>query len=147
MRTLLAMEYMPLGDLEQNLQEIEDSPEHLGPAVSEEETQEITRQILEGLKIMHAEGFAHRDLKPQNVFVVQKQPQWWVKLGDFGLSKERTDQTAFRTQAGTQQYMAPELYYYVPDLDAETSRIYERHRSLGTWMYYIQSHCGSSSIS
>jgi calcium/calmodulin-dependent protein kinase I len=57
---------------------------------------------------MHAEGYAHRDLKPQNVFVVQKQPQWWVKLGDFGLSKQRTEQTAFRTQAGTQQYMAPE---------------------------------------
>jgi len=117
----LAMEYMALGDLEQNLQEIEASPEHLGTALSEEELQEITRQILEGLKIMHAEGFAHRDLKPQNVFVVQKQPQWWVKLGDFGLSKQRTDQTAFRTQAGTQQYMAPELYHYVPDLDSETS--------------------------
>ncbi|RFU34707.1 hypothetical protein B7463_g1636, partial [Scytalidium lignicola] len=117
----LAMEYMVLGDLEQNLLEIEDSPEHLGAALSEEETQEITRQILEGLKIMHAEGFAHRDLKPQNVFVVQKQPQWWVKLGDFGLSKQRTDQTAFRTQAGTQQYMAPELYYYVQDLDVTTS--------------------------
>ena len=115
------MEYMGLGDLEQNLQEIENSPTHEGPALSEEETQEITRQILEGLKIMHAEGFAHRDLKPQNVFVVQKHPQWWVKLGDFGLSKQRTDQTAFRTQAGTQQYMAPELFHYVPDLDAETS--------------------------
>jgi serine/threonine protein kinase len=115
------MEYMSLGDLEQNLQEIENSPTHEGPALSEEEAQEVTRQILEGLNIMHAEGFAHRDLKPQNVFVVQKQPQWWVKLGDFGLSKQRTDQTAFRTQAGTQQYMAPELFYYVPDLDTETS--------------------------
>lgn len=61
----LAMEYMPLGDLEQNLQEIENSPTHDGPPLSEEEVQEITRQILEGLKIMHAEGFAHRDLKPQ----------------------------------------------------------------------------------
>lgn len=115
------MEFMPLGDLEQNLQEIENFPTHEGSALLEEEVQEITRQILEGLNIMHAEGFAHRDLKPQNVFVVQKQPQWWVKLGDFGLSKQRTDQTAFRTHAGTQQYMAPELFYYVPDLDTETS--------------------------
>jgi serine/threonine protein kinase len=61
----LAMEYMPLGDLEQNVQEIENSPTHTGPPLSEEEVQEISRQILEGLKIMHAEGFAHRDLKPQ----------------------------------------------------------------------------------
>lgn len=57
----------------------------------------------------------------QNVFVVQKQPQWWVKLGDFGLSKKRTEGTAYRTQAGTQQYMAPELFYYVQELDTETS--------------------------
>jgi serine/threonine protein kinase len=61
----LAMEYMPLGDLEQHLQEIANSPIHTGPLLSEEEVQEISRQILEGLKIMHAEGFAHRDLKPQ----------------------------------------------------------------------------------
>jgi serine/threonine protein kinase len=73
----LTMEYMLLGDLEQNLQEIENSPTHEGPALSGEEAQEITRQILEGLNIMHAEGFANRDLKPQNVFVVQEQPQWW----------------------------------------------------------------------
>ncbi|RFU35445.1 hypothetical protein B7463_g863, partial [Scytalidium lignicola] len=117
----LAMEYMAMGDLEQNLREIEDSLEHTEPALSEEETQEITRQILEGLKIMHVEGFAHRDLKPQNVFVVRKQPQWWVKIGDFGLTKQQTDQTAFRTHAGTEKYMAPELYHYVPDLDEATS--------------------------
>ena len=61
----LAMEYMPLGDLEQNMQEIENSPTHTRPPLSEEEVQEISRQILEGLNIMHAEGFAHRDLKPQ----------------------------------------------------------------------------------
>jgi serine/threonine protein kinase len=61
----LAMEYMPLGDLEQNIQEIENSPTRTGPPLLEEEVQEISRQILEGLKIMHAEGFAHRDLKPQ----------------------------------------------------------------------------------
>jgi serine/threonine protein kinase len=115
------MEYMPLGDLEQNVQEIEKSLTHTGPPLSEEEVQEITRQILEGLKIMHAEGFAHRDLKPQNIFVVQKHPQWWVKLGDFGLSKKRTNGNAYLTQAGTQEYMAPELFHYVQELDTETS--------------------------
>lgn len=71
----LAMEYMPLGDLEQNLQQFEKSPTHERSALPEDEVQEITRQIIEGLNIMHAKGFAHRNLKPQNAFVVQKQPQ------------------------------------------------------------------------
>lgn len=68
----LAMEYIPLGDLENNLQELEQSRRtgrltdaHTGGILSEEEVKDITTQILEGVKIMHAEGFAHRDLKPQ----------------------------------------------------------------------------------
>jgi serine/threonine protein kinase len=52
---------------------------------------------------------------------VQRRPEWWVKLGDFGLSKRQTDGTALRTQAGTERYMAPELYFYVPGLNTETS--------------------------
>jgi serine/threonine protein kinase len=52
---------------------------------------------------------------------VQRKPEWWVKLGDFGLSKKETDNTAYRTQAGTERYMAPELFCYVPALNQETS--------------------------
>jgi serine/threonine protein kinase len=52
---------------------------------------------------------------------VQRKPKWWVKLGDFGLTKKQTDWTAYRTQAGTEKYMGPELYFYVPGLNKETS--------------------------
>jgi serine/threonine protein kinase len=61
-----------LGDLEDNLQVLEKSRHterhidgHSGSVLSKEEVKDITTQILEGVKIMHAEGFAHRDLKPQ----------------------------------------------------------------------------------
>jgi serine/threonine protein kinase len=54
----LAMEYIPLGDLEQHV------PQSSGPLV-EPEIKAITKQILEGLKIMHLESFVHRDLKPK----------------------------------------------------------------------------------
>ena len=67
----LAMEYMRGGDLEANLLDLESLTEH-GPAILEEDIKEITSQILEGLKIMHAEGFAHRDLKPKVQFVYVK---------------------------------------------------------------------------
>jgi serine/threonine protein kinase len=52
---------------------------------------------------------------------VQRKPKWWVKLGDFGLTKKQTDGTVYRTQAGTENYMGPELYFYVPGLNKETS--------------------------
>jgi serine/threonine protein kinase len=44
-----------------------------------------------------------------------------VKLGDFGLSKRRTEATAYRSHAGTQSYMAPEMFHYVPGLNPDSS--------------------------
>ena len=67
----LAMEYMPSGDLESNLLDLESLTEYR-LAIPEEDIKEITSQILEGLKIMHAEGFAHRDLKPKVQFFCVK---------------------------------------------------------------------------
>ena len=52
----LTMEYLPLGDLEDNVLAA-------GGSIKETEVRDIAVQILEGLKIMHLENFAHRDLK------------------------------------------------------------------------------------
>lgn len=49
------MEYFEHGDLARYIHEIS----------TENEVRKITIDVLEGLKFMHAEGFAHRDLKPQ----------------------------------------------------------------------------------
>lgn len=51
----LAMEYLPLGDLSK----------HILEEVQEHDLKDISSQLLEGLKLMHSKGFAHRDLKPQ----------------------------------------------------------------------------------
>jgi serine/threonine protein kinase len=59
----LAMEYVPLGDLEKNVNV------HSG-RIPEIEARDITEQILSGLEIMHAESFAHRDLKPQVITTI-----------------------------------------------------------------------------
>jgi len=50
----IAMEYLPKGDLTKNLS----SP------LPQETVQTISKQILEGLKVMHQKGIAHRDIKP-----------------------------------------------------------------------------------
>ena len=51
----LAMEYFKFGDL----------GNYLNHKYTEIEVKQITTDLLEGLEIMHTEGFAHRDLKPQ----------------------------------------------------------------------------------
>lgn len=51
----IAMEYISHGNLRN----------YLEAERSEDEAKAITRQLLEGLVIIHQEGFAHRDLKPE----------------------------------------------------------------------------------
>lgn len=52
----IAMEYLETGDLFAYL--------HRNPRLSEAEPKDLAYQILEGLSMMHANGFAHRDLNP-----------------------------------------------------------------------------------
>ena len=50
----IAMEYIEEGDLTR----------HIGTLQPQETVQTISKQILEGLKVMHQEGITHRDIKP-----------------------------------------------------------------------------------
>jgi calcium/calmodulin-dependent protein kinase I len=95
------MEYLPHGDLSGYLDEFGPLPEH--------EVQQIAHQILEGLQCMHNHKFVHRDLKPQNVLIKERGPDWWVKLGDFGISKRMEDVASLHTFTGTRGFMAPEV--------------------------------------
>lgn len=52
---------------------------------------------------------------------MQHSPHWWVKIGDFGISKRvASDGTALRTSTGTPKYLAPEIFHYVPSQDEES---------------------------
>jgi serine/threonine-protein kinase len=68
----------------------------------------IARQIGSALAAAHARGVIHRDLKPQNIFLVADDQ---VKVLDFGISKlvdSETVATDDNALLGTPQYMAPE---------------------------------------
>ncbi|EEU36658.1 uncharacterized protein NECHADRAFT_51706, partial [Fusarium vanettenii 77-13-4] len=92
------MEYLPLGDLESFL----DNP------LPDSEARTITEQVLQGIDFMHGSKVAHRDLKPKNILVQNNGPNWWVKISDFGCSKQ-SESTSLRTIIGTEPYLAPEL--------------------------------------
>jgi len=65
--------------------------------------------VAEALKAAAAHGVAHRDVKPDNVFVL---PNCRAKLGDFGLARIVSDPSVFRTAdgvaTGTPAYFPPE---------------------------------------
>ncbi|KAL2204883.1 kinase-like protein [Sarocladium strictum] len=106
----IIMEYLPQGDIHTFLRQ--------RSALEENDARTVISQILQGISVMHKAGFAHRDVKPQNI-LIQRSPNptslssWWVKLADFGISKDVNTTITNGTGAiGTWDYMAPELINY-----------------------------------
>ena len=64
-------------------------------------------QIASGLADIHAAGVIHRDIKPGNA---RRDHMDVIKIFDFGLSRHAGVDDKTRSIAGTDGYMAPELY-------------------------------------
>ncbi len=74
---------------------------------------DVLHQLADALRAAHGRGVVHRDLKPDNVFVLKRHgDEHFVKLVDFGIAKLVDRQSGARTAAGmivgTPEYMAPE---------------------------------------
>jgi serine/threonine-protein kinase len=117
----LVMEFLDGRDLGRVL-EVE------GPRLPVSRAVHFTVQILRALQTAHAAGIIHRDMKPSNCFIIERDgdPDF-VKLVDFGISKVRSaDETPApaltRTNSalGTPLYMSPEQARSPRDVDART---------------------------
>lgn len=91
------------------------------------ETSAIAAGLFAGLEALHRAGVVHRDLKPDNVFLVDgdESTDLRVRILDFGIAKLMPDMqkgetalTASGAMMGTPRYMAPEQAFGEADVDA-----------------------------
>ena len=84
-----------------------------GRVVDPEEAVPLACQMAAALTAAHRAGVVHRDLKPDNIFLVPEASGTWVVLTDFGVARRSTGPkdeslTASNVLLGTPDYMAPE---------------------------------------
>ena len=95
----LVMEYLPGMTLRELLNDF--------GQLTVDQALDITTAVLQGLDAAHREGIMHRDVKPENVMLVD---DGRIKVGDFGLARPVTSATQTgATLMGTIAYISPEL--------------------------------------
>ncbi len=99
-RYYIVMEYIQGSDLKEVLRR--EGPLPLPRALA------FIRQVLLALKVAHQQGLIHRDVKPQNILVSERDGT--IRLADFGIAHAigATQLTTAGTVLGTAHYMAPE---------------------------------------
>jgi serine/threonine protein kinase len=87
----------------------------------------VTIQLVDALAAAHEKNIIHRDIKPDNVFVVVDQAGGvHIKVMDFGIAKLVGDgglvQTGAKDKMGTADYMPPEQFRSPKDVDHRTDQ-------------------------
>lgn len=92
------MEYVPCGDLFSHCMKM--------GAMGEDAGRKFFSQILDAFEYMHSRSVAHRDVKPENILVDEKNN---LKLADFGFAS-CGNIDALQGCLGSPAYMAPEIW-------------------------------------
>jgi len=100
----LVMDYIKGGDLLERIQS--------KLIYTEENSVKFMKQLLEGIHYMHSQSVIHRDLKPDNILLVERDCDFDLKIGDFGLACEFDEELIFR--CGSPGYVAPEILKKMP---------------------------------
>ena len=86
------------------------------------EARTIVEHVTEALVAAHGLGVIHRDVKPENMFLVDGPGGMSAKLVDFGIAKDAAEEMLELTLAdavmGTPHYMSPEQMVSARDVDS-----------------------------
>ena len=89
---------------------------------SEEELMDMLLGLLDGLEVMHAAGFIHRDIKPGNIFIRE---DGTPLLLDFGSARQAIgEETMTLTKVVSPGYAPFEQYYGRSDMQGPWTDIY-----------------------
>jgi eukaryotic-like serine/threonine-protein kinase len=106
--------------------------------MSLEEVVAVSVPVARALAYAHAEGIVHLDVKPENIFLVQRsRGRWGVKVVDFGIAKTPLNPrvTKLGETNGSPLFMAPETVRGDDDVD-QRADVY----SFGILLYLMM--CG-----
>ena len=98
----IIMEYCDSGDLNSLICNLKKENKYL----SEDEIWNFFIQISLGLAYIHSKNILHRDLKPMNIFLTNKNQ---IKIGDLGVAKLLNTNANASTCIGTPYYLSPEI--------------------------------------
>jgi len=98
--------------------------------LSEKDSLNIFSHLVDVVELMHRQGVAHKDLKPENVFIDPATHR--IKVIDFGLSLVVSEGELVTQYCGSPMYMAPEILNRDPH-DARRADIW----SLGVVLYQM----------
>jgi calcium/calmodulin-dependent protein kinase I len=77
---------------------------------SEDDARTVFKQLIAGVTYMHDDrSIVHRDLKLENLLLVNPGDISAIKIADFGLAKKYAGSVVLSTICGTPQYVAPEV--------------------------------------
>ncbi|KAG0245525.1 kinase-like domain-containing protein [Mortierella sp. GBAus27b] len=76
--------------------------------LTEPQARHVFRQLLNGVKYLHDHGIVHRDLKLENILIMDR-AALTIKISDFGLSNIIGEYSYLKTVCGTPSYVAPEV--------------------------------------
>lgn len=91
----MALDYCPNGDLAELLSEKD--------MLDEKMARFYAAQLIIAIEYLHKKKIIYRDLKPENILIG---PDGYIRLTDFGLSKENTFSMSF---CGSPAYLSPEM--------------------------------------